>query len=149
MDFNSGSPQTVTFPAGIVGSTRCIQFDIIDDEVALENNESFNVDFEFVNGVGARKGAIPQSMVIIVDSDSMLICTAHCEEVSSVPHSLLQLSSFVNYNIHVYPFWLLILLSRLVVLTAGHLHCGSHSMCTEVQPTFILPTSYICERKIH
>jgi len=72
VDFNSGSPQTVTFPAGILGSTRCIQFDIIDDEIALENNESFNVDFEFVNGVGARKGAIPQTMVIIVDNDSTL-----------------------------------------------------------------------------
>ena len=66
MDFNSGTPQTVTFPAGNMGSTRCIQFDIIDDEVALENNEGFNVDFEFVDGTGARKGAIPQTMVVIV-----------------------------------------------------------------------------------
>ena len=57
--------------------------------------------------------------------------------------------SFVDYNIHAYLFWLLIFLSRLVVLTSGHLHCGNHRMCTEVQPTFILPTSYICERKIH
>ena len=31
MDFNSGTPQTVTFPAGIVGSTRCIGIEIIDD----------------------------------------------------------------------------------------------------------------------
>ena len=92
MDFNSGTPQTVTFPAGVVGSTRCLGVEIIDDEVALENNEGFNVDFEFVNGTGACKGAIPQTMVVIVDNDSMLICTAHYEEVNSVPHSLLHLS---------------------------------------------------------
>ena len=72
MDFNSGTPQTVTFPAGIVGSTRCIGIEIIDDTVQ-ENNEGFNVDFEFVNETGARKGAIPQTMVVIIDNDSTFI----------------------------------------------------------------------------
>ena len=72
MDFNSGTPRSVTFPAGVVGSTRCIEIEIIDDMIALENNEGFNVDFEFVNGMGARKGAIPQTMVIIIDNDSTL-----------------------------------------------------------------------------
>ena len=72
MDFNSGTPRSVTFPAGVVGSTRCIEIEIIDDMIALENDEGFNVDFEFVNGMGARKGAIPQTMVIIIDNDSTL-----------------------------------------------------------------------------
>ena len=72
IDFNSGTPQTVTFPAGDTGSTTCVQFDIMDDETALENDESFNVDFEFVDGVGARKGAIPQTMVVIIDNESTL-----------------------------------------------------------------------------
>ena len=56
-----------------MGSTRCIGIEIIDDEIALENNEGFNVDFDFVDGTGARKGAIPQTMVVIVDDDSMFI----------------------------------------------------------------------------
>ena len=72
MDFNSGTPRSVTFPAGVVGSTRCIEIEIIDDMIALENDEGFNVDFEFVNGMGACKGAIPQTMVIIIDNDSTL-----------------------------------------------------------------------------
>ena len=72
MDFNSGTPQTVTFPAGIVGSTRCIGIEIVNDTVQ-ENNEGFNVDFEFVDGTGARKGAIPQTMVVIIDNDSTFI----------------------------------------------------------------------------
>ena len=72
MDFNRGTPRSVTFPAGVAGSTRCIEIDIIDDNVQ-ENDEGFNVDFEFVNGMGARKGAIPQTMVVIVDNDSKFI----------------------------------------------------------------------------
>ena len=81
MDFNSGTPQTVTFPAGDTGSTTCVQFDIMDDETALENDKSFNVDFEFVDGVGARKGAITQTMVVIIDNESTLhhMCmTSYC-----------------------------------------------------------------------
>ena len=81
MDFNSGSLQILIFPAGVMSSTRCIQFDILDDETAFENNESFNVDFEFVDGVGARKGAITQTMVVIIDNESTLhhMCmTSYC-----------------------------------------------------------------------
>jgi len=54
-----------------VGSTRCIEIAIIDDIIALENDESFNVDFEFSNGMGVSKGAIPQTTVIIIDNDGM------------------------------------------------------------------------------
>ena len=70
-----------TFPAGVVGSTRCIDIDIIDDNVALENDEGFNVDFEFMDDqVGlVRKGSIPQSMVIITDEDGMLVFTRSFE----------------------------------------------------------------------
>ena len=71
MDFNSGSPRRITFPAGVVGSTRCIEIEILED-IDQENNERFNVDFEFVNGTGVTKGAVPQTMVIIIDDDGKL-----------------------------------------------------------------------------
>lgn len=71
MDFISGTPRSVTFPAGVVGSTRCIEIKIIDDSIALENDEGFNMDFEFINGMGLSKGAIPQTTVIIIDNDGM------------------------------------------------------------------------------
>ena len=71
MDYNSGPPRSLTFPGGVAGSTRCTQFDIINDTIQ-ENNEGFNVDFEFVDGMGARKGTVAQSMVIIEDDDGML-----------------------------------------------------------------------------
>ena len=71
MDYNSGPPRSLTFPAGVAGSTRCTQFDIIDDTTD-ENNEGFNVDFEFVDRMGVRKGTVAQSMVIITDDDGML-----------------------------------------------------------------------------
>jgi len=41
LDFNSGSPQTVTFPAGVGGSTRCFGIEIIDDEFALEDTSTW------------------------------------------------------------------------------------------------------------
>ena len=73
MDYNSGTPRFITFPADVAGgSTRCTSFSIINDTIQ-ENNEGFNVDFDFVDGMGARKGTVAQSMVIITDDDGMLI----------------------------------------------------------------------------
>ena len=75
MDYNSGPPRSLTFPAGVAGSTRCTQFTIIDD-TTQENNEGFIVDFDFVDRVGAHKGTVPQSMVIITDNDGTCYCIA-------------------------------------------------------------------------
>lgn len=81
-----------------MGSSRHIGVEIVDDEIAHEDNESFKVDFDLVNRVGARNGAIPQTMVVII---------AHYEEVNSVPHSLLHSTppstspSFANYNMYI------------------------------------------------
>ena len=86
MDFRSGPPHTVTFPAGATGSTRCIDIEIINDNVAMENEEGFNVDFEFVNEEGVHKGSIPQSMVIITDEDGMLILARNFESCLNVLH---------------------------------------------------------------
>ena len=62
-------------PSPLVLLARCTQFTIIDD-TTQENNEGFIVDFDFVDGVGAHKGTVPQSMVIITDDDGTCYCIA-------------------------------------------------------------------------
>ena len=65
----------------------CIEIEIIDDIIDQEDNEGFNVDFEFVNGTGVTKGAIPQTMVIIVDDDGKTNCGNN--ELSSIDQNLM------------------------------------------------------------
>jgi len=65
-----------------MGSSRHIGVEIIDDEIAHEDNESFNVDFDFVNRVGARKCAIPQTMVI---TSTMIVHTMRRLTLSLTP----------------------------------------------------------------
>jgi len=64
-------------------------------------NESFNVDFEFVNGVGARKGAIPQTIQIIIDNESTLqhkCMTSYSINITVLRQSLSGLPSKFNFN---------------------------------------------------
>ncbi len=48
----------------------CTTFDIVDDDIALEGDEAFNVVFEFVNPqFDVVKGSNEPGMVIIEDND--------------------------------------------------------------------------------
>ncbi len=52
------------------GQTVCTTFDIVDDDIALEGDEAFNVVFEFVNPqFPVAKGTDDPGMVIIEDND--------------------------------------------------------------------------------
>ena len=68
-DYNSGSPQEVTIPAG--SNRACVNYTIIDDEIANELNEQFEVMFTIPNAAEARLVNItdPSSTVTIVDND--------------------------------------------------------------------------------
>ena len=54
----------------------------------MENEEGFNVDFEFVNEEGVHKGSIPQSMVIITNEDGMLILARNFESCINDLHHI-------------------------------------------------------------
>ncbi len=52
------------------GQRVCTTFEIVDDDIALEGDEAFNVVFEFVNPqFPVDKGSNDPGMVIIVDDD--------------------------------------------------------------------------------
>ena len=134
MDFRSGPPRLVTFPTGVVGSTRCIDIEIIDDNVALENDEGFNVDFEFVDvEVGlVRKGSIPQSMVIITDEDGMLILPRSFESGIIVLYHI-EFSAFSGFSVgfcineeKVICYQLLQNLQFYLAITHTHTHACTH-----------------------
>ncbi len=45
-------------------------FVILDDDIALEGDEAFSVEFEFEDpNSGAQKGTVSPGVVIIVDND--------------------------------------------------------------------------------
>ncbi len=60
----------VTFQPSDDGQRVCATFVILDDNIALEGDEAFNVEFEFVDpNSGAQKGSNDPGMVTIVDND--------------------------------------------------------------------------------
>ena len=60
----------IVFPANPVGTTRCTSFTIIDDDIALEGTETFNVVYNIVSPPGAMRGPIEEAWVDIIDNDS-------------------------------------------------------------------------------
>ncbi len=60
----------VTFQPSDDGQRVCAVFITLDDDIALEGDEAFNVDFEFVDpNSGAQKGTGSPGVVIIIDND--------------------------------------------------------------------------------
>ena len=48
----------------------CVQFDIQEDDIALEGNETFSVRFDILSGnTTAQPGDRPTSIVTIIDND--------------------------------------------------------------------------------
>ncbi len=68
-DFEAATVR-VTFQPSDDGQRVCATFIILDDDIALEGDEAFNVEFEFVDpNSGAQKGSDAPGMVTIVDDD--------------------------------------------------------------------------------
>ena len=69
MDFEEETI-TIVFPSG--ERRICVQFNIIDDRIALEYNETFNVSFNVLQD--SSRDAIPgqraMANVTIIDNDS-------------------------------------------------------------------------------
>ncbi len=60
----------VTFQPSDDGQIVCAMFNILDDDIALEGDEAFNVEFELVDpNSGAQKGTDDSGMMAIVDND--------------------------------------------------------------------------------
>ena len=51
-----------------------INFTLTDDEIALEADETYNVQFEILETLGdiVRPGILPQTQVIVLDPDGKL-----------------------------------------------------------------------------
>ena len=65
----AGGSQTITFPPSESGQRQCVRFDILDDNIALEGDEQFNVDFTAPPGIPA--GMFPDAWVTILDDDGV------------------------------------------------------------------------------
>ena len=48
---------------------RCTEFTILDDTIALEGDETFNLEFMRVSGANAIPGAISMAWIMIIDDD--------------------------------------------------------------------------------
>ncbi len=58
------------FVQSVGGQRVCTTFEIVDDDLALEGDEAFNVEFEFKDPqFPVTKGSDDPGMVIIVDDD--------------------------------------------------------------------------------
>ena len=67
-------PRRVIFPIAVAGGLSCTTIGIVDDEIAQEGDETFNVAFRLpVNPPGSVAGPISQAWVIIIDNDSKLL----------------------------------------------------------------------------
>ncbi len=69
VDFEAATVR-VTFQPSDDGQIVCAVFNILDDDIALEGDKVFNVDFEFVDlNSEAQKGTDDSGMMTIVDND--------------------------------------------------------------------------------
>ncbi len=66
-DFSSGT-KTLSFPSSLVQQKQCTNFLLIPDDIALEDDEEFDV---FIANItkGGQIGEISQAQVVIVDDD--------------------------------------------------------------------------------
>ena len=73
-DYTSSHPQDVTIPAGL--NRTCVNFTIINDDIAEELHEQFKVTFTIPNTAEARLIIATNSsaIVTIVDNDGECVC---------------------------------------------------------------------------
>ena len=57
----------VSFPAGPSGMVRCVPFGIVDDDIALEGNETFQFDIVPVLDITPRDPS--SALVTIIETD--------------------------------------------------------------------------------
>ena len=118
--------RTITFPVSSTSTRRCTSFDIIDDTIGLEGNESFTVR------VGTSG---PLSWVTIVDDDSTLVLFVRRGgeailklHIHMFTHSHLHTPSH-THTLHTY---------------TPHTHTHTHTQVVEVefqQPMYTVPES--------
>ena len=59
----------VCYTINLHAQVRCTQFTILDDNLALEGNETFNLEFMRVSGANAMPGPTNMAWGQIIDND--------------------------------------------------------------------------------
>ena len=63
--------EVLSFLPGDVGNKKCIQIDIVDDDVALERTEEWTLRLEFVGSQNYILGNVQTALVQVIDDDGM------------------------------------------------------------------------------